>query len=89
MVLQGNYSNFSQDSDLRRRLLETGDRELVQASPQDRTWGTGYAAKFAEMRRTEWGSNLLGKALMSVRERLRAEEREESVSNTDEQVARE
>lgn len=56
-------------------LLGTGDRELVEASPFDRVWGVGFRAKDAEKNRERWGLNLLGKALMAVRERLREESR--------------
>lgn len=52
-------------------LLATGDRELVEASPYDQVWGVGFRAKDAERNRERWGLNLLGKALMAVRERLR------------------
>lgn len=55
-------------------LLGTGDRELVEASPFDRVWGVGFRAKDAEANRERWGLNLLGKALMAVRERLREDE---------------
>ncbi|TKA79063.1 hypothetical protein B0A55_02516 [Friedmanniomyces simplex] len=51
VVLQGTYCKFSQNPDLRARLLATGARELVEASPGDRVWGVGFAAEFAEMRR--------------------------------------
>lgn len=44
-----------------------------QASPRDSIWGIGFAAENAEEMRAEWGENLLGKALMRVRERLREE----------------
>lgn len=54
-------------------LLGTGNRELVEASPYDRLWGVGFRAKDAEKNRERWGLNLLGKALMAVRERLREE----------------
>lgn len=56
-------------------LLGTGDRELVEASPFDRVWGVGFRGKDAEKNRERWGLNLLGKALMAVRERLRDEGR--------------
>jgi len=46
---------------------------LWQASPRDSIWGIGFAAENAEEMRAEWGENLLGKALMRVRERLREE----------------
>ena len=56
------------------RLRETGERELVEASPRDRIWGIGFGAANAGKNRERWGLNLLGKALMKVRERMREEE---------------
>ncbi|KAL1841589.1 hypothetical protein VTJ49DRAFT_6899 [Mycothermus thermophilus] len=56
---------------LRELLLETGDREIVEASPYDRIWGIGFVAGKAEGERERWGLNLLGKALMEVRAELR------------------
>ncbi|KAI7482615.1 hypothetical protein KC351_g5594 [Hortaea werneckii] len=78
VVLEGSHLKFSQNQELKAKLLATVDRELVEASPTDRTWGIGFEAEFAESWREEWGSNLLGKALVSVRESLRAEEDEEA-----------
>ncbi|CAD6571993.1 MAG: hypothetical protein ASARMPREDX12_004847 [Alectoria sarmentosa] len=82
IVEDGNWWKFTQpkESDLRKMLLETGDRLLVEASPYDRIWGVGYGAANAEANRNNWGENLLGKALMRVRDRLHAEEEK----NTDE-----
>ena len=59
---------------LRARLLSTGDAELLEASPYDRVWGIGFVAAQAEANRANWGLNLLGKALMEVREQLRKED---------------
>lgn len=63
---------------LKELLLATGDRELVEAAPRDRVWGVGFEAEEAERVRLtcreKWGKNYLGKALMEVRERIRAEE---------------
>ncbi|KAI6836313.1 hypothetical protein KC332_g14352 [Hortaea werneckii] len=73
VVLEGSLLKFSRNQELKGKLMATGDRELVEASPTDRTWGIGFAAEFAESCREEWGSNLLGKALMSVRESLKGE----------------
>ncbi|EEP81506.1 conserved hypothetical protein [Uncinocarpus reesii 1704] len=75
IVVEGNYLKFTQNEDLRAQLLATGDRELVEASPRDRIWGVGFGAKNAEAQRHRWGLNLLGKALMEVRDRIRNEER--------------
>jgi ribA/ribD-fused uncharacterized protein len=74
IVVQGNYYKFTQNPDLNKLLLATGSRELVEASPRDRIWGVGYGAKNAGKMRSKWGLNLLGKALMEVRERIRKEE---------------
>ncbi|KAH7403537.1 hypothetical protein BKA64DRAFT_669280 [Cadophora sp. MPI-SDFR-AT-0126] len=64
---------------LRDRLLGTGGREVVEASPRDRIWGVGFGEKNAEKRRADWGLNLLGKALMNARQKLREEGAEQEV----------
>lgn len=74
IVAQGSYLKFSQNEDLKEKLLATGKRELVEASPSDRIWGVGFAARYASDNRSLWGLNLLGKALMETRERLSEEE---------------
>ena len=76
IVEDGNWWKYTQskEGDLRKMLLKTDDRLLVEASPYDRIWGVGYGAANAEDNRENWGENLLGKALMRVRDRLHAEE---------------
>lgn len=76
IVEDGNWWKFTQskEDDLKRLLLETGERLLVEASPYDRIWGVGYSAAKAEANQGRWGQNLLGKALMRVRDRLYAED---------------
>lgn len=74
IVVQGNYLKFTQNEKLKRQLLGTGEKEIVEASPRDRIWGVGFGAKRAGQERERWGLNLLGKALMEVRERIRKEE---------------
>lgn len=79
IVTEGNYLKFtaSEHADvLKKELMETGDRELVEASPFDRIWGIGFREADAEKNRHKWGENLLGRAVMDVRERLRKEEGE-------------
>jgi ribA/ribD-fused uncharacterized protein len=44
IVAAGNVAKFSQHPDLRRFLLGTGERVLVEASPVDAVWGSGLAA---------------------------------------------
>lgn len=89
VVEQGNYSKFTQGSNLvsmkmddegepvslKSLLLATEERELVEASPFDRVWGIGFGAQQALVTpRQQWGQSLLGTALMNVRERIRREE---------------
>jgi len=72
-VIAGNYAKFSQNLSLRNYLLETNAKILVEASPYDRIWGIGLAADDERaLKPQQWrGLNLLGFALMQVRERLR------------------
>jgi ribA/ribD-fused uncharacterized protein len=75
LVVRGNVAKFGQDPELRRYLLGTANRVLVEASPRDRIWGIGLgAANEAATDPQRWrGLNLLGFALMEARERLAAE----------------
>ena len=74
IVVEGNLAKFGQNPHLWRYLDGTGDAVLVEASPVDAIWGIGLAEDDPRARRPhEWrGLNLLGFALMDVRERLRA-----------------
>lgn len=73
IVVRGNLAKFSQHPALKEHLLNTGDKILVEASPYDRIWGIGMAAitPGAENPASWRGQNLLGFALMEVREQLR------------------
>lgn len=73
IVTQGCYLKFSQNENLKKEILSTKDRELVEASPFDRIWGIGMSKSEAEnTNRENWkGSNLLGVCLMRARERIR------------------
>ena len=72
IVVRGNLAKFSQHGSLKQYLLGTGDRVLVEASPRDRIWGIGLSASDpAAPNPYDWkGLNLLGFALMAVREQL-------------------
>jgi ribA/ribD-fused uncharacterized protein len=72
IVYQANLAKFSQNAELRGLLLDTGDRVIAEASPLDAIWGIGMAEDHPNVTDTgRWGQNLLGKALMRVRDELR------------------
>ena len=72
IVLNGNWCKFSQNRELREFLLSTGNSVLVEASPYDRIWGIQLSADAPEAQNPfRWrGENLLGFALMEVRDEL-------------------
>ncbi|WNV86525.1 NADAR family protein [Umezawaea sp. Da 62-37] len=72
IVVDGNIGKFTAHPEMRGFLLGTGDRVLVEASPLDRVWGIGLGSGDgrAATPSTWRGLNLLGFALMTVRERL-------------------
>lgn len=75
IVCEGNYHKFSQHSLLKQFLLNTGNSILVEASPRDRIWGIGMGQNNENAKNPlMWrGRNLLGFALMEVRDKLREE----------------
>ena len=52
----------------RKFLLKTKDKLIVEAASYDRVWGIGFNETDAKNNKHRWGLNLLGKALMRVRE---------------------
>ncbi|MEW9531806.1 NADAR family protein [Microbispora sp. NPDC049125] len=72
VVVRGTIAKFEQHPELRRFLLATRNRVLVEASPRDRIWGIGLTATDdrAASPATWQGLNLLGFALMAARDAL-------------------
>jgi predicted NAD-dependent protein-ADP-ribosyltransferase YbiA (DUF1768 family) len=52
MVDRGNYLKFSQNSKLRGVLSSTGSKVVVEASPSDRIWETGFDADHVRRERS-------------------------------------
>lgn len=75
IIYNANYAKFSQNPELKAALLATGDAIIAEASPYDKIWGIGLKATDPDSQHpTKWkGQNLLGKALMRVRDSLRKE----------------
>ena len=72
IVKRANFLKFSQDSELKQFILNTENRVLVEASPVDPIWGIGMATDHPDVENPKlWkGLNLLGFALMLVRDEL-------------------
>ncbi len=86
IVLNGNWCKFSQNRPLRDFLLSTGDRVLAEASPYDAIWGIQLSADSPDAKEPgKWrGRNLLGFALMEVRDELRRVTKHESLCRCEE-----
>lgn len=72
IVVKGNLAKFEQNSDLCDFLKNTKSRVLVEASPYDRIWGIGMREDNKDIQKPEkwYGTNLLGFALMVVRDMI-------------------
>jgi ribA/ribD-fused uncharacterized protein len=72
IVVDGNRAKFGQHPELAAYLRSTGRRVIVEASPYDRIWGVGMATADPDVAHPlRWkGINLLGFALMDVRDQL-------------------
>lgn len=72
VVYEGLLAKFSQNSDLKEQLKDTGQVFLAECAVKDRIWGIGLSMHDPNrLDRAKWqGQNLLGYALMMVRERL-------------------
>ena len=72
IVLQGNLAKFTQNEDMAKTLISTGNKKLVEGAHYDRIWGVGLAwddPKIIDP--ANWrGTNWLGEILMSVRDTL-------------------
>lgn len=78
IMLAGLKLKFKQNPDLASKLLETGSKNIYEASPYDKIWGIGLDPSKAFTLEKEGkfdtnnlnGMNLLGKALMEVRKEM-------------------
>lgn len=61
---------------LKSELLSTSDEFIVEASPTDKIWGAGLALGDPRLNYPNYysGQNLLGKALMDARQKLRSKQ---------------
>lgn len=73
IVYEGNLAKFSQNPELKKQMLATGDRIFVEASPVDNIWGIGLEETESNIDDPSYwlGLNLLGQALTLVKQELK------------------
>ena len=71
VMREGVYLKFSQNSDIRSKLIETGNRKIKEMSLKESYWGVGPL---------KHGENNIGLILMSVRDQLKLELRDKIIS---------
>ena len=73
IIYKGLLEKFRQNEKLKKALLDTGDDILVECAVSDKIWGIGLSMKDSNKNDIKaWrGQNLLGFALMLVRDELR------------------
>ena len=73
ILLEGLRLKFSQSKELKEKLIGTGDKILVELAANDLIYGVGVSYKDPNaLDSSNWrGQNLLGSALMQVREELK------------------
>ena len=73
IVYEGLLAKFSQNKALNASVLKTGDAILAECAVKDRIWGIGLSMNDPDRLNIEkWkGQNLLGYALMAVRDKLK------------------
>lgn len=73
VVYEGLVEKFSQNKELRDALLNTGDAILAECAVKDKIWGIGLSMTDSKrLEQSLWrGQNLLGFALMMVRNKMR------------------
>ena len=72
-MLFANLLKFTQNTEMKNKLIATGDKILVECNPKDPVWGIGLSENDPLiLDETNWkGLNLLGKVLMEVRAKIR------------------
>ena len=75
IIYRGLLEKFRQNPELKEMLLSTGDKILAECAVQDKIWAIGWPMNAPEAQNIDlWkGQNLLGFALMMVRDEIKKE----------------
>jgi len=71
-VYDANLAKFTQNPKMLQELVNSGTKEIVEASPEDTIWGIGlHESNPHVLDKSKWrGTNWLGEAIMQVRETI-------------------
>lgn len=73
VMYDANKLKYTQNNNLKDKLLQTGNKNLYEASKSDKIWGIGYSSIDAQnIDKKYYGQNLLGKILMKLRDELKS-----------------
>jgi len=74
VVLAANVNKFTASQELKKAILSTGNKIIVEASPYDKIWGIGLAPDDPKaLDESTWeGTNWLGEAVMEARKIIRS-----------------
>ena len=72
ILFEGNLAKYMQNEDMKKKLLSTNPKTLVEASPTDKIYGVGLDINnpLIDDPKNWKGMNLLGEILMRVREHI-------------------
>jgi len=70
IMLQALRLKFNQNDIIKNKLINTKPKILYEASKYDKIWGIGFYADDAIENKNNFGKNLLGLALMRVRDEI-------------------
>lgn len=73
IVYKANFAKFTQNLELKEKLLKTGTKIIVECSPYDSIWGNGLdiSTTLITPEKNWKGTNKLGKVLMRVRNNIK------------------
>jgi len=68
VMMDALYYKFNQNDNIKKKLIQTNNKQLYEATKNDRIWGIGFSLKdITNIDKNRYGKNLLGKALMEFR----------------------
>ena len=82
IMINGLRLKFNHNPNIKKKLINTGNKILYEASPYDKIWGIGYSPTDAlVVPSNKYAENLLGKCLMEIRNEFTKQSVKKKVKN--------